>query len=679
MLTKPTASNDQWDRQLLRVGAELVLVGILYFALAKASLVFASVHPSSSPIWPPTGLAVGLVLVRGYRILPAIFVAAFIANLTTAGSPATSVVIALGNSLEAYIAALLLNRWAAGAEAFESPLGIAKFVAIVTVLSTPISATIGVTALSLAGYAPWNDFVTIWATWWLGDLAGAVLVAPAVVLWAQRLPKKEPLEKIEEAIIVLVAITIGAIAFSPLLNHQSSRNALAFLAVLPLLWAALRQGQRETATVALILSGFATWGVAARVGPFAQATLNDSFILLIAFIVSATLPSLALSAAVISRKREAQAVLEQTREELFQAQKLEAIGQLTGGIAHDFNNLLMVISAGLRMMDRPEHSEQRSEILSSMTQAVERGASLTRKLLSFARRETLHPENINVAARIDAMRGLLERSLREDIKVEIISQADLWPITVDPAQLELVILNLAVNARDAMPGGGLLKLLAKNVSTPEGEFVSIIVSDTGTGMAPEVRERAFEPFFTTKRGGRGTGLGLSQVYGFANQSGGSAHIDSALTRGTTVTLLLPRAHGMPRPQATSSDSSEEGDGSGVVLVVEDDDNVATVVCDMIRQLGYETRRVSSANEALRMLESGSHFDLLFSDIVMPGGMNGIELAKAVRLQQPNLPIVLTSGYPGTAQINDSFFPLLHKPYHPAELNKILNEARALSR
>ena len=242
---------------------------------------------------------------------------------------------------------------------------------------------------------------------------------------------------------------------------------------------------------------FAVWGAAVARGPFIQPTLDESFLLVIAFIVSTTLPSLMLSAAVSSRNL----ILEQTQEELFQAQKLEAIGQLTGGVAHDFNNLLMILSASLRMLDRPSQVDRRAEIMKSMHHAIDRGANLIRQLLAFSRRETLHPEVIDVAERVAGMDELLQRTLGTAIRVKLKFPPDLWLIEVDPTQLELVILNLAVNARDAMPQGGSLIVRAKNIQASEtnpGEFVSIRVSDTGTGMTPDVQARAFEPFYTTK-------------------------------------------------------------------------------------------------------------------------------------------------------------------------------------
>ena len=249
-------------RRTILGSTEIGLITILYFALAKASLAFASINPSATPVWPPTGLALGLTLVRGYRVVPAIFVGAFTVNLTIAWTPATSFSIATGNSLEAFLGAFILNKWLAGPSAFESPLGIAKFALVVAGVATPISATIGVLSLAAAGLAQSSSVPAVWATWWLGDLAGAVMVAPVIVLWADAMqePREWPNEA-ETLAIVLLAAIVGMLAFSPLLSAVAGRNALAFLAVLPLLWAALRRGQKDTALAALILSIFAVWGV----------------------------------------------------------------------------------------------------------------------------------------------------------------------------------------------------------------------------------------------------------------------------------------------------------------------------------------------------------------------------------------------------------------------------------
>ena len=291
------------DRGFLNGAGELGAIAAVYFLLAKGSLEFASLNPSATPIWPPTGLAIAVTLLCGYRVLPAIMLGALLANVTTAGGLAASTAIAAGNSLEALVGAYLIGRWAGGAEAFRTPYGIGQFAIVAIAVATPISATIGVTALALAGSAPWNGLSAVWATWWLGDAAGAIVVAPAIVLWARNWRASSGSIRYETVASHLFAMIVGAVAFSPLVPSAPGRNALAFLAVLPLLWTALRRGPRDTSTVALVLSAFAVWGVAVGESPFTQANLNSSFLLLVAFVASVTLPSLALSAAVASRDR----------------------------------------------------------------------------------------------------------------------------------------------------------------------------------------------------------------------------------------------------------------------------------------------------------------------------------------------------------------------------------------
>jgi integral membrane sensor domain MASE1/DNA-binding CsgD family transcriptional regulator/GAF domain-containing protein len=281
----------------------LIVVGIAYFTFAGLGLHLASINPSATPIWPPTGLAIAAILLWGPRIAPAIFIAAFLINQVTAGSIFTSLAIACGNTLEAVSAGYLVGRWAEDEQVFDTPTGVAKF-ALISLAATSVSATIGVTSLTLAGYADASGFIPVWLTWWLGDLAGALVVAPVVVLWA----KSEPASLVSPqltgtGLTYLAAVAAGAIAFSPLLKQTALHDALAFLVVLPLLWASLRQGPRDTATVALIISAFAVWSTAMQSGPFAKPSLNDSFILSLAFMISTAVLSLALSTDVGVRNR----------------------------------------------------------------------------------------------------------------------------------------------------------------------------------------------------------------------------------------------------------------------------------------------------------------------------------------------------------------------------------------
>ncbi|MGE5501155.1 MAG: ATP-binding protein [Ignavibacteriales bacterium] len=392
----------------------------------------------------------------------------------------------------------------------------------------------------------------------------------------------------------------------------------------------------------------------------------------------------ALSAA----NRELQVQIEErekAEEALRQSQKMEAIGQLTGGVAHDFNNLLMVASSGLDLMDRTDDPKRRQMLKDSIRQAVDRGSALTRQLLAFSRRSALKPEVVDLCKQMEGMRVLLERSLREDIQVDIQCVPDLWPVEVDPHQLELAVLNMAVNARDAMPDGGRIVISAENTADLadgelSGDFVRLSVADTGSGMAPEMLTRVFEPFFTTKARGQGTGLGLSQVYGFTRASGGDVRIESREGEGTTITLLLPRSERPITARPSEAERAEPVPGRGKVLLVEDDDGVAFAVAEMLRELGYQPTRAENAAKALKLLDA-KPFDLVFSDMVMPGEMDGIGLAREINSLRPVLPVVLTTGFSeAAAAAGQEGFRLLVKPYRieqlAAELQAARNDPRA---
>ncbi|ACL58417.1 hybrid sensor histidine kinase/response regulator [Methylobacterium nodulans] len=372
----------------------------------------------------------------------------------------------------------------------------------------------------------------------------------------------------------------------------------------------------------------------------------------------------------ITERRNAQQALEKTQAALFQAQKMEALGGLSAGIAHDFNNLLTVVLGNLDLLRRaPE--ERRARLIDNAMQAVEQGRKLTQQLLAFGRSQTLRPEVVDVTRLILGMDDMLKQSLRGDIGIVLDLAEDLWPIEADPAQLQIALINLAVNARDAMPNGGQFRIKTENVTTHDGEVaqsVAISVSDTGHGMPPDVLARAFEPFFSTKEVGKGTGLGLPQVYGFAQQSNGSVRVTSEVGRGTTFTISLPRTNA----QAPGATSPESGLGRAVrslrILLVEDNDQVAAVAASVLMERGHSVVSASSAAEALRVLNAGQPFDLVLSDLVMPGGLSGFDLARHVQSRWPALPVLLATGYSDqAAKAVKEGFPLISKPYEPAAL------------
>jgi PAS domain S-box-containing protein len=852
---------------------ELLVIGAVYFALAKGGLLLASIHPSATPIWPPTGFALAVVLLRGYRIWPAIFAGAFIANATTAGTLVTAASIGIGNTLEGVIGGLLISRWSNGRHTFATPAGVARF-ALISFLPTAISASVGVGTLVLAGFAQPANFAAIWLTWWLGDLAGALVVTPAIVLWAQAgqspspawageldstaaqdtddRPALGPSAWINSAAVIAGACAVGVIAFSPLIEQSGDRSPLGFLAILPLLWAGLRGAPRDTAAVALVLSAFAVWGTLAGSGPFARDNLNDSFLILLMFMITTAVPSLALSADVAVRKAteaqlrlaqaelaervnartaaltsanlalhaedqhrklieseldekrlylleaqrlanlgnwvwhvdedkvawsdqltdiyglkpggfdgtfegylrlvhpddrerireaitqafqsrrgfriderivrpngdikhlqsvgevikddrgqvvrmlgvcqdvtervQAEGALRESEEKLAQAHKMEAIGQLTGGIAHDFNNILMIVSGHAEMLRRRLSEPKARKGIDAIAAAARRGEGLTRQLLTFSRRQPLSPEVIGLKQRIEAVRDMLVGSLRGNIALAVDIPEDIWRVEVDVAEFELALVNIAVNARDAMPEGGSFTVTARNVRASDarktkdspGDHVELTLADTGTGIPPDVIAKIFDPFFTTKAIGKGTGLGLSQVYGFVSQSRGVVTAASEAGRGTTFTLCLPRSHARAAPAPSPVRAQKKpAQGEGTILVVEDNPEVGDIAVTLLEQLGYQVLRAENAADALLTLERSPEVDLVFSDIVMPNGMNGIHLAQEVSEQYPDVRVLLMTGYSEVAVAAEARFPILRKPFAMSELERAVRETLAM--
>jgi PAS domain S-box-containing protein len=936
--------------------ATLVMVAAAYFVLAKLGLRLASINPSASPIWPPTGFALAAVLLCGYRVWPAIFVGALAANATTAGTLETSAVIALGNTLEGLAGGYLINRWAIGCDTFTNPQGVAKFALVGAGPATILSASIGVLTLCVAGLAAWSNFAPIWTTWWLGDAAGALVVTPVIVLWARSDRRSFALDELANSVAVLgSAVAVGFIAFSPLLPRSEYTIPLGFLTILPLFWAALRRGPRDTATVGLILAGFAVWATIQQVGPFGNIGLNESFLLLLTFMISLSVPSLALSADVamrrasednlertrteldsrvrertaeladtniqlseaqrlanlgswswdivanriswsdqlfdiyglnraqfgetindflayihpddrtqvgasigaalksgtsfgheeriirpdgsirhlqsvgevvrdengaalrmlgvcldvterkqaesalreseqnyrfllkgvrdyaiymldteghvrswsdsaqrikgygtdeiigrhmgvflppearaarmageilviaaregqfegeswllrkdgsrfyasivmdavrndagelvgfaqlvrdVTQQHEAKLALDEARDQMAQAQKMEALGQLTGGIAHDFNNLLMIVSGYAQILQSRLGEAKDLQAVQAIRAAADRGERLTRQLLAFSRRQQLMPVVVDLKARIEAVRDMLGASLRGNIELVVDVEENIWPVMVDQGELELALVNIGVNARDAMPDGGRITLSARNVVLKpgsaagplEGDFVALAVIDTGAGIAPELLERVFEPFFTTKPVGKGTGLGLSQVHGFANQSGGAVTANSEPGKGTVVTIYLPRSAAASPAEAGEGAKSGADQDQGTVMVVEDSRDVAEVTSTLLEQLGYRVVRAENAAEALRHLQQGIEVDLLFSDIVMPGQMDGIALAQTCKERYPAIPVLLTSGFSEAASAADGRFDILRKPFELSALERAIETA-----
>jgi PAS domain S-box-containing protein len=812
---------------------ELVIVAAGYVGLAATELLLPSLNPTAMPLWPPTGFALALILLSGFRIWPAILLGSFSFGVIASHTFLVPAFSAAGTLAAAAAGAWLINRWSNGRKTFETPAGAAKFALIVFAPSAMIGAAIATGGAILAedvDFANSASWITTLATWWLADAAGGLILAPVVVLWA--MTPLRPLTRqslLETAAIFVLATGIGFLAFGPPVDDaleavQPYRSLFGFLILVPLMWAGLRGNRRDAATAALIFCGIAAWGLPTGDDPSLQTDLSGSPLWLLAISVGASLPPLMLCAAIATRqdtearllraqeqlnrqlaqtnfalessrrhfqiliegivdyaifvldtagrvaswnkaaeqiigytsdeiigkhfgifyrpderragepnraldwavqkgkhdvegwrikkngtlffvtgsvtsihdnsgnligfanvirdateRRNTQEKLVQAREQLAMAQKMEAIGKLTGGIAHDFNNLLMIIGGNAQMFKRLLDPKLPRAIEAIQT-AAKRGESLTRQLLTFARRQHLSPTVIDLNACISNMRTMIESSLRGNIVYEEKNAPNVWPVKVDLAELELAIVNIAVNARDAMPNGGTFGISIHNVAAEHGgdhpadEFVAIEFSDSGTGIPPDLLSKIFDPFFTTKEVGKGTGLGLSQVYGFAHQSGGMVKADSRVGQGTTVTVYLPA---LPADEVVDEDTSDiEALHSRrpAVLIVDDSAEVAEVTSSLFEHLGYDTLYRESAEAALKLLAEGARIDLVFSDIVMPGTIDGVGLASEIRSQYPNLPVVLTTGYSDAARAAPAHLRILRKPFDTDALRGFIQDA-----
>ncbi len=384
----------------------------------------------------------------------------------------------------------------------------------------------------------------------------------------------------------------------------------------------------------------------------------------------------------VTERRNAQETLERTQRQLAQSQKMEALGQLTGGVAHDFNNLLMVVGGQAQALLRRATDPKDVRALEAVRAAASRGEALTRQLLTFARRQPINPETVCPARTIAAFRNVLESSVPSSISLTLDIPDSISAIGVDVAEFELALVNLVVNARDAMPEGGTIKLSARNVTLNgdetddqvAGDFVALTLTDTGTGIPEEVRAKVFEPFFTTKTPDKGTGLGLSQVYGFVRQSRGGISIASDVGRGTAVTLYLPVSHEPVAVKGAAPAPISQSNGRGeLILVVEDNPEVKTVAIALLEQLNYRTRAAENAHEALELLDADRVVDLVFTDVMLPGGLNGVEFAAIVRDRFPEIPVLLTSGY-AKALHGPHGLPILRKPYQIEALAQAVRSA-----
>ena len=669
----------------------LVAIGVIYFTLAKGGLALASIHASATPIWPPTGVALAAVLLWGYRAWPAIFTAAVIANATTAGSVATAIAIAIGNSLEAVVGAYLINRWSSGCNTFSTPNSVAKFALICFVIATPISASIGLTSLATAGYIERTNFANAWVTWWLGDVTGALVIAPVIVLWASShyhaFNRNEFLETIG---VLATAAAVGLIAFSPLIEQTPSRDPLGFLAILPMLWAALRRGPRDTATVALVLAGITIWGTLTGGGPFTTADLNVSFLLVLMFLISITVPSLLLSADVEVRKKAEESlrraqielerkVAERTRElELANAAKSRFLAMAS----HDLRQPLHALGLFVAQLRTPLKSRERTKTIELVDATRKEMDEMFNSLLDISRLDAgiLTPKitEFPIARLLQKIETRFDQATREKGLRLRVRRSDAW-VRSDAMLLERILLNLVSNAVRYTLRGGIIVGCRRR-----GEMLRIEVWDSGPGIPEDQKQNIFGEFFqlTVPERSRygGLGLGLAIVDKLRLLLNHQIDLASTVGRGSRFAILVPMADecvtsiepvGSPHPAAFAVEGK-------VILVIADAPTVQEGTGGLLGKWGYSVLTAGSDEAALiRLADRQQRPDLIISDYHLASGKTGIRAIEQINAAfGSSIPAILTSGDTAPEPLRnakDRGYILLHKPVDPMRLRAVMHD------
>jgi len=787
---------------VIRVG----LLAATYVLAGRLGFTASAVHPIVSSAWPPSGVALAALLLMGTRYWPGIALGAFIVNLTAGIPPLAATGIAVGNTLEALVAAWLLTSFAGFRLPLERLRDVFALVVLGAIASTPVSATVGVTMLTLSGGAAGIPLGTIWLAWFLGDAIGILLVTPLILTWAAgarlRLSARDT---IEASLLVAVLVAFTVALFQTPFSYV--------YAIFPVtIWAALRFGPRGAATASFIVSALAIGYTVRGVGPFATSTAVNNLFELETFIGLLALTTLLLAAA-IAERRTAESALKRSRQQhqdivhyasvgviqtdsegkillanpalarilgydgpeqlvgrnvadevyldqterapiiaryelvaegdavevqwkrkdgspiwidlhgrsvrdgadgtsyfegfvydltgrknlelqFRQAQKMEAVGRLAGGVAHDFNNLLTVIASCTEfVLGDPTLADEHRNDLGEVKKATDRATSLTRQLLAFGRTQVLRPSTINLNDRLAELLPMLKRLFETTIEIRIETAPDIWAIRADPGQIEQVLLNLAINARDAMLDGGTLTFATENAvviaerptsnqeyTMKPGDYVLLRVRDTGVGMDEDVQRKIFEPFFTTKEIGKGTGLGLATAYGIVKQSGGYIKVRTAPGKGAEFLIYLPRTEAVP-DKIVSPQPRDSRPANGTVLVVEDEAGVRQALQRILTADGYAVVTAANGAEALEVFAARRQdIDLLITDLVMPA-MGGRELARQCSALRDTLKVIYLSGYTRDSLLSQQTFEegteFIEKPFtRDAILERIARVLRA---
>jgi signal transduction histidine kinase/CheY-like chemotaxis protein len=650
-------------------------VAILYSLAAELTLLPATPEGHIAPLWPPAGIALAAMLLGGPRLLPGVAAGALVTT-TLNMSFASSLAVATGMVLQVIVDARLLARleFDQRLERVRDPLVLAS----VTLLGAGVAAVFGTISVlldSAASNPAWQGLLI----WWMRDWLGALIVVSLALTWVRSRPVQWTGPRIAEAIVlVLGVVLLIQLIFGLWTIFPDHDVPLAFTFFPVVGYAGLRFGPAGASTLVALIAAFAMSVMWLAVGPFSSFPLALTIFLLHLFLLLCWLSGQTL-AAVRSEWEDALERRIALEEQLRHSQKMEAVGRLAGGIAHDFNNLLTAIIGYTEIiMVGLDPADPRRADAEEIARAAMRAADLTRQMLAFSRKQILQPKVIDLNVTLSRVEPMLRRVIGEDIVMTIAPRATRSQVRVDPGQIEQVIMNLVVNARDALPHGGRLTVETADVSPDSavvpanirsGPYVMLAVSDSGVGMSAEVRARIFEPYFTTKEVGKGTGLGLSTAYGIVRQSDGFIQVNSEPGQGTTFRIFLPRTIEAAPIESVGDDAMPRG--TEHILLVEDDPSVRRLSREILVRLGYSVTEAASGRAGLALgSDDTRHFDLALCDVIL-GDMSGPAVYEALRALRPAVRVLYMSGYADEAIVRTGVLnegqPFLQKPFTPRDL------------
>jgi signal transduction histidine kinase len=646
-MARPSLAPVIAPRGPVRWGLTFALLVTIYFVAGKLGLTLAFVNVSASAVWPPTGLAIAALMLLGIRFWPAILVGAFAVNLTTSGDLPSSVGIAIGNTLEAVIATRLVERWAGGRTAFERPQGVLRFALLAAVLATAVSATIGVTSLVVAGLASWPDFGAIWLTWWLGDASGALLITPAIVLWATSRWQVSPKRWAEAVLVGLAAVATGLIVFGGRVPFSVQRYPVAFLAFPVLVWAAFRFGPRGAATVALIIGAIAVLGTINGFGPYALGSPNESLLLLQAFMAVAAVTSLALAAAVLDRGRtEARLLAVEQRSRIVAEGAARVREEFLSIATHELRTPVTSLSGYAQLAERALIAGQTDRIGSALRSIVRQSARLSGLITQLLDASHVQSGGLEIESRPSDLSALTTETVEAARLID--GERHAWDVRIDPAihadvdplRWGQAVRNLLDNAtKYASPGKRISVRLRREGDGP----ISLDVADEGIGIAADRVGQIFDRFYRAHAddGIGGLGLGLFIAREVVEQHGGRIDVASVEGRGTTFTVTLPATRATPAVETAPSATvlpRPDGAPQRRILVVDDEPDVRSLVEMVLRDAGHTVVGAKDGAEGLA-LTARERPDLILLDKLMPT-MDGTAFARAYREATTNpAPIV----------------------------------------